>query len=291
MKYIKEFSTYNRLIYLKEERGPAKSYLAYFGYDIENDELDREVEMLESEIGKRLKSMTEGISEYTNWTNPDFAERMKKNKDVMDSFMHRMPFSLPRDLTSVCSKMIDISNVETLAQYFSDLFSFLGKIEEVAGKIKKASEDNKENKSLSSLSGDYNSWLGQLKDIKSKVESKDFLTKIADEKELQVAYKKEDGEGEADGKIISLDLKDDGGIEVVVDNEKVGEVKKDFSELVKKNDEKDSDVDVQKDLVAKLSELKAKSPDDVRKVSNFVDFTNKEENKDKSKEIYKIMGI
>ena len=295
MKYLKEFSTYKRLrySYLKED----KTYLSFFGYDIQNAQLEKEIETLETDISNKLKYMTNGVSDYTDWTKPEFAERIKKNKDVMDSFMHRMPFSKlfnqlkhdPKNLIDVCSKMIDMTNVETLAQYFSDLFSFLDKIEEVSEKIKKAYEANKENKSLFSLSGNYNTWVVQLKDIKSKVESKDFLTKIADEKELQVAYKTKDG-GEADGKIIGLDLKDDGGIEFTVDNEKVGEVKKDFDELVmKKGDGKDEGDD--KDLVTKLAELKAKSPDSIKKISNFTDFISKEENKDKSENIYKIMGI
>jgi len=225
---------YSRLgySYLKED----KTYLSFFGYDIKNDELEKEIETLETEINKKLKSMTDGVSDYTDWTKPEFGERIKKNKDVMDSFMHRMPFSKPINLTDICSKMIDMTNVEILAKYFSDLFSFLDKIEEVSEKIKKAYEANKENKSLFSLSGNYNTWVVQLKDIKSKVESKDFLTKIADEKELQVAYKTKDG-GEADGKIIGLDLKDDGGIEFTVDNEKVGEIKKDLEELVMKKDD------------------------------------------------------
>jgi len=295
MKYLKEFSTYNRLVYsyLKED----KTYLSFFGYDIQNAQLEKEIETLETDISNKLKYMTNGVSDYTDWTKPEFAERIKKNKDVMDSFMHRMPFSKlfnqlkhdPKNLIDVCGKMIDMTNVETLAQYFSDLFSFLDRIEEVSEKIKKAYEANKENKSLFSLSGNYNTWVVQLKDIKSKVESKDFLTKIADEKELQVAYKTKDG-GEADGKIIGLGLKDDGGIEFTVDNEKVGEVKKDFDELVmKKDDGKDEGDD--KDLVTKLAELKAKNPDDIKRIYNFTDFISKDENKDKSENIYKIMGI
>ena len=297
MKYLKEFSTYNRLeySYLKEDKN--KTYLSFFGYDIQNAQLEKEIETLETDISNKLKYMTNGVSDYTDWTKPEFAERIKKNKDVMDSFMHRMPFSKlfnqlkhdPKNLIDVCGKMIDMTNVETLAQYFSDLFSFLDRIEEVSEKIKKAYEANKENKSLFSLSGNYNTWVVQLKDIKSKVESKDFLTKIADEKELQVAYKTKDG-GEADGKIIGLGLKDDGGIEFTVDNEKVGEVKKDFDELVmKKDDGKDEGDD--KDLVTKLAELKAKNPDDIKRIYNFTDFISKDENKDKSENIYKIMGI
>ena len=277
MKYLKEFSTYNRLVYsyLKED----KTYLSFFGYDIQNAQLEKEIETLETDISNKLKYMTNGVSDYTDWTKPEFAERIKKNKDVMDSFMHRMPFSKlfnqlkhdPKNLIDVCGKMIDMTNVETLAQYFSDLFSFLDRIEEVSEKIKKAYEANKENKSLFSLSGNYNTWVVQLKDIKSKVESKDFLTKIADEKELQVAYKTKDG-GEADGKIIGLGLK------------------KDFDELVmKKDDGKDEGDD--KDLVTKLAELKAKSPDDIKRIYNFTDFISKDENKDKSENIYKIMGI
>lgn len=288
MKYLKEFSTYNRLgySYLKEDKN--KTYLSFFGYDIQNDELEKEIETLETDISNKLKSMTNGVSDYTDWTKPEFGERIKKNKDVMDSFMHRMPFSKPTNLTDVCGKMIDLTNIETLAQYFSDLFSFLDKIEEVSEKIKKAYETNKENKSLFSLSGNYNTWVVQLKDIKSKVESKDFLTKIADEKELEVAYKKEDGEGEAYGRIIGLNLKDDGGIEFAIDNEKVGEIKKELDEIVmKKNDGKDDS----KDLVTKLAELKSKNPDHIKKVSSFAGFISKDENKDKSKDIYKIMGI
>jgi hypothetical protein len=284
MKYLKEFSTYRLgYSYLKED----KTYLSFFGYDIQNEELEKEIETLETEISKKLKSMTDGASDYTDWTKPEFGERIKKNKDVMDSFMHRMPFSKPIDLTNICSKMIDMTNVETLAQYFSDLFSFLEKIEEVAGKIKKAYEDNKENKSLFSLSGNYNSWVEQLKDIKSKVESKDFLNKIADEKELQVAYKTKDG-GEADGNITGFDLQDDGGIKFTVDNEKVGEIEKDLGELVMKKGEKTDD---QEDLIKKLAEIKSKNPDDIKRIYNFTDFISKDENKDKSENIYKIMGI
>lgn len=261
-------------------------------YGTENDELEKEIETLEADISKKLRSMTDGISEYTDWTSPEFGERMRKNKDVMDYFMHRWPFRKIGRLKDVCSKMIDISNVETLAQYFSDLFSFLDRIEEVSKKITKEYESSKLPKDeigkLRALSQNYKEWVESLKYTKSQVESKDFLAKIADEKELQVAYKKEDGEGEADGKIIGLDFKDDGAIEVTLDNEKVGEVKKDFDELVAKKDEKTEE---EEDLPKKLADIKAKRPDDINKISNFADFISKEENKDKSKDIYKIMGI
>jgi len=45
----------------------------------------------------------------------------------------------------------------------------------------------------------------------------------------------------------------------------------------------------QEDLVKKLGELKAKKPDDIKKVASYVDFISKEENKDKVAEIDKII--
>lgn len=46
----------------------------------------------------------------------------------------------------------------------------------------------------------------------------------------------------------------------------------------------------QEDLVKKLGELKTKKPDDIKKVSNYVDFISDEKNKDKVAEIDKILA-
>ena len=46
----------------------------------------------------------------------------------------------------------------------------------------------------------------------------------------------------------------------------------------------------QEDLTKKLGELKTKKPDDIKKVSSFVDFISKEENKDKIEQIDKILN-
>jgi hypothetical protein len=46
----------------------------------------------------------------------------------------------------------------------------------------------------------------------------------------------------------------------------------------------------QEDLVKKLGELKAKKPDEIKRVSSFVDFVSKDENKPKLVEIEKIMN-
>jgi len=49
-------------------------------------------------------------------------------------------------------------------------------------------------------------------------------------------------------------------------------------------------VDPTADLTTKLGELKAKSPDEIKKVASFVDFINKPENADKYAEIEKIIS-
>jgi hypothetical protein len=49
-------------------------------------------------------------------------------------------------------------------------------------------------------------------------------------------------------------------------------------------------VDPSTDLTKKLGELKAKNPDEIKKVSSFVDFINKPENADKYAEIQKIIS-
>ena len=46
----------------------------------------------------------------------------------------------------------------------------------------------------------------------------------------------------------------------------------------------------QEDLTKKLGDMKAKNPDDLKKVSSYVDFIGKEENKVKVEEIDKIIG-
>ena len=46
----------------------------------------------------------------------------------------------------------------------------------------------------------------------------------------------------------------------------------------------------QEELTKKLGEIKAKNPDDIKKVSDFVNFMSDEKNKDKVTEIEKIIS-
>lgn len=267
----------------------------------------REVGQFETEINKKLYTLlgNEG-QKYMNWREPDFsAEKIRKYKDVTKAFFTGRPFSVIygpiEDVKSgfieVSKKMVGLTNIQTLMQYYSDLFSFIDRIKEMTEKLNKEAENEKEEGSfggpgeIAKTAKDYNNWLSTLKIIKSIVDSPDFLGKIIpDKKELEVSYKKKDGKGVSDGNITGIKIKDDGKIEFTIDNENIGKVKKDFDELVMKKSE-ESDVDTQKDIVTKLSDLKVKKPYLIKKISNFVDFISKEENKDNAKEIYKIIGI
>jgi hypothetical protein len=51
----------------------------------------------------------------------------------------------------------------------------------------------------------------------------------------------------------------------------------------------DAKAEGQEDLVKKLGELKTKKPDDIKKVTDFVDFISDEKNRDKVDDIYQIM--
>ncbi len=96
----------------------------------------------------------------------------------------------------------------------------------------------------------------------------------------------------------------DGKLKELIDNGSIGikvikAVEKDFVRFtdvdwIKDNDELLGKVNAkapgQEDLVKKLGELKAKKPDDIKKVSSYVDFISKDENKAKVEEIDKIIN-
>jgi hypothetical protein len=116
------------------------------------------------------------------------------------------------------------------------------------------------------------------------------ITKLVngDISSTDVEYEKKDG-GSAEGEIKSSEIKDDGSVEVTIENDKVGDVKKDLGELMP-NDDSDDEGDGG-DLQKKLADIKAKNPENIKKISTFVEFISKEENNDNKDKIYKIMGV
>jgi flagellar hook protein FlgE len=105
--------------------------------------------------------------------------------------------------------------------------------------------------------------------------------------ELEIEYMTKDGK-EAEGEIKNVEIKDDGSIEVSIENDKVGTIKKDLTEITGAGDDVEGSED---DLTKKLAEVKAKRPDDITKISTFADFISNDTNKDNADKIYKIMGI
>ena len=105
--------------------------------------------------------------------------------------------------------------------------------------------------------------------------------------ELELEYMTKAGK-EAEGEIKNVEIKDDGSIEVSIENDKVGTIKKDLTEITGAGDDIEGSED---DLTKKLAELKTKNPDGIKKISNFTDFISNDANKDGSEKIYKIMEI
>lgn len=127
--------------------------------------------------------------------------------------------------------------------------------------------------------------LDKIKDALTVKNLMNILTGKTDELELE--YMTKAGK-EAEGEIKNVEIKDDGSIEVSIENDKVGTIKKDLTEITGAGDDVEGSGD---DLSKKLAEVQTKRPDAIKKVSNFVDFISNDTNKENSDKIYKIMGI
>jgi hypothetical protein len=115
-------------------------------------------------------------------------------------------------------------------------------------------------------------------------EGKSLFCDISGEAKKGVKVKFEnlsiEGAGEGDFKIDGKDFYETGGLEkITLDGKEVDSYKFEGVET-----------GGQEDLVKKLGELKAKKPDEIKRVSSFVDFVSKDENKPKLVEIEKIMN-
>ena len=112
------------------------------------------------------------------------------------------------------------------------------------------------------------------------------LAKIINGKteELEIEYSKKAG-GEATGEIKDVKVSDDGTVEVSIENDKVGIVKKDITEITGGADDEKEEKSDSVDLVQKLKEIKSKQPKNIiafLKISKlYLDpIKNKESNQD-----------
>jgi flagellar hook protein FlgE len=115
------------------------------------------------------------------------------------------------------------------------------------------------------------------------------LTKILtgrteDLEKLEVEYLKKDGK-EASGELKDIEIKDNGDIVVSIENDKVGEIEKNLSEITGEAEGEDENA-----LQKKMTDLIKNKPDDVKKVLKFVNFISDEKNKDKIDTIQKMIA-
>ena len=262
-----------------------KSYQKFF--EAASDDLLKETENFESEVGKRLNFLQSAEAHWTNFRSPDFsADKIKSDKNLLNCFFFTRPCQkmIVGKVVEFTKKLVELTNIETMMDYYSILFSYRDKIEELYKKLDKAKDSSAD---ISSLSKDYKQWITSLDYIKSEIDKDDFAKKITPEDELVVTYNKEDGKGQANAEITKIDLKDDGTVEFTLDNEKVGEVKKDLKDLVVKDiEESDSEVDLQK----KMTDVLKNKPEEVKRILKFTNFISDAKNKDKVVEIEKIIS-
>lgn len=105
--------------------------------------------------------------------------------------------------------------------------------------------------------------------VKSALTVKNLMKLISGKAdEIEIDYKTKDG-GEATGKIKDLIVKDDGGIEVSIENDKVGVVKKDITEIPEQDAEGESKEE--QETQNKLGEIQ-NDPAKMKSVARYAEF-------------------
>lgn len=263
-----------------------KSYQKFFE-DV-SDDLIKETDKLEDELKRKLNFINSAEGNWSNFMSPDFsADKIKRDKSLLDCFFFTRPCQkmIVGKVVEFTKKLVELTNVETMMNYYSILFSYRDEIEELYKKLDKAK--NSENNQIRNLSSDYKQWVTSLDYIKSEIDKDDFAKKIIPEDELVVTYRKKDEKGQANAKITKIDLNDDGTVEFVLDNEKVGEVKKDLKDLVVKDIEES---DVEADLKNKMTDILKNKPEEVKRILKFTNFISDDNNKEQIEQIKKIIS-
>jgi len=258
-------------------------------FEASADDLLKETQKFESEVAKKLNFLQSAEGNWTNYMAPDFsADKIKKDKDLLNCFFFTRPCQkmIVGKVVEFTKKLVELTNIETMMNYYSILFSYRDKIEELYKKLDKAKDSSAD---ISSLSKDYKQWVTSLDYIKSEVDKDDFAKKIIPDEDLVVSYNMKDNKGQAKAEITKIDVKDDGTVEFTLDNEKVGEVKKGLDDLVVKGENQESNDEV--DLQKKMTDLIKAKPEEVKRILKFTNFISDEKNKDQVVQITKILGI
>jgi flagellar hook protein FlgE len=109
--------------------------------------------------------------------------------------------------------------------------------------------------------------------------------KTEDIEKLEVEYLKKDG-NESTGELKEVEITDDGKILVSIENDKVGEIKKNITDITGEA-ESESEADLKK----KMTEILKNKPEEVKRILKFTNFISDENNKDQVVKINKILGF
>jgi flagellar hook protein FlgE len=279
--------------YIKEEADWSKEYVNDYHRELSNKIEEKEKakqKELEEKFPELLKISEEAIkieSDAFKSVGKETAERFEK---FMEELTSTQGFQAAMAVFSKVIKEIGVIKCFKMVKSYISLFSKFREIEKKISKILPKGERYNLPPVGVIVGGENDS---EVDDIISKIKSAltvKNLMKILTGKtdELEVEYMRKKG-GEASGELKNIEIKDDGTVEVSIENDSVGVIKKDLTEITGAEKEKESDDEV--DLQNKMTDIIKNKPDEVKRILNFTNFISDEKNKDNINKIEKIIGI
>jgi hypothetical protein len=292
MKYLK---TYNEAYLDEEDEKVAKERFGKISDEVRQKrekELEDGNKKLEDQFPE-LKTISEESLKFGK-DNLD-AKEFKKLEKFMDDLTNTEGFKeamvVLRNLVKELGVIKSLKMIKTVLSTMKTMSQTIKKVRNILPKGEKYNLCFSETNCEIITGGDNDNTLEEAIDkIKSALTPKNLMNILSGKTdELELEYKKMNGDS-AEGEIKDVQLKDDGSIEVSIENDNVGIIKKDITEIISVGDDDNQDVEI-KELTKKLSDLKTKNPDNIKKISNFTSFISNDNNKDKIDNIYKIIGI
>jgi len=252
--------------------------------DEANKKLEEKYPELKTISEELLKFGEKNLDQFSNFE--EFMDQLTETEGFKEAMV------VLRNKVKELGILKSLKMIKTLISTIKMMITNIKKVRNILAEGEKynlcVSETNCEIVTGGSDDGEHNVVEETLDKIKNALTVKNLMNILTGKTdELELEYMTKDG-GEAEGEIKNVEIKDDGSIEVSIENDKVGTIKKDLTEITGAGDDIEGSED---DLPKKLAEVKTKRPDDIKKISNFVDFISKEENKENSDKIYKIMEI
>ena len=299
MKYLK---TYNEAYLDDEDEKVAKERSEKFEDEVRQKrtkELEEGNKKLEEKYPE-LKTIVEEFSKFieNNWKNMD-ESTIKKFGELMDEMTETEGF---KEAMVVLRKIVKEVGILKSLKMIKNLISTVKMVIKTHRKVRKILSEgekynlcaNKDSCSIITNPPEEDDDFAELEEVIEKIKNaltpKNLMNILSGKTdELELEYKKMNGDS-AKGEIKDVKLKDDGSIEVSIENDNIGIIKKDITEIISVGDDDNQDVEI-KELTKKLSDLKTKNPDNIKKISNFTNFISNDNNKDKIDNIYKIIGI